>query len=119
MIHHRLLHRMQRAVRIRQMLNRQQLLSIQRRNEQNAGIHRLMPSLPIHQHHGAGPAVPLGAAFLGAAQPLRPAQIFQHGHRRVHVPQRPLLLPELEMNGVAHRAAGPFVVRCSVLHRRS
>ena len=71
-VHHRLLHRMQHAVP-RQMLDRHHVAEVHRRQQADAGVHRLVdqlaPGAPADQH-GAGAAVALGAALLGAAQPL-------------------------------------------------
>ena len=81
-IDHRLLAGMQRAVGRGQILHRQQLLAVQRADELDAGIDRAIAqavAVQLAQHHGAGAAIALAAAFLGADAALRAAQIVQHG----------------------------------------
>ena len=70
-IDHGLLHRMQGAVRARQILDGQQLLAVEGGEELDAGIDGAISEAlarDLAQHHGAGAAIALGAAFLGAGQ---------------------------------------------------
>ena len=89
-IDHRLLHRMQAAVRAFQMLDRQQLAAVQRRQEADAGIDRLVaqPSaIEPADDDGAGAAIALGAAFLAAGTRAVIAQPVEHGQGRVDARQ--------------------------------
>jgi hypothetical protein len=74
---HRALHRMVAA----EVFHREQGLAVQRRDEGGAGIHRVELQRAVHQftdHHRAGAAVALGAAFLGAGAAGILAQPVQH-----------------------------------------
>ena len=86
-LHHRLLHGMQAAVRLLQILDRQQCAAIEGGQEPDAGIDRLegqLTALKLAHDHGAGAAIALGAAFLGAGAMQVFAQMLQHGARRRH-----------------------------------
>jgi epoxyqueuosine reductase len=87
MIDHRLLHGMQRAVRRLQALDRDQLAPVERRDRLDAGIDRAMDEpatvARLRDDHGAGAAIALRAALLGAAAPLGAAQPFEHGRVRI------------------------------------
>src|SRR5690606_40741881 len=64
---------------------------------------------PSHQH-GAGPAIALRAAFLGAAQPPLQPQPVEQGRLRPHIGDGDLLAIEEKPNGVAglrHRCPPP------------
>ena len=70
---HRLLHRVKCAARAGDALDRSHRLAVKLRQEEDACVQRLRAIL-IRDHHGAGAAVALIAAFLGAGQPARFAQ---------------------------------------------
>ena len=95
-IHHRLLHRMQFAA-ARQVLHRHHVAEIDRGQQPDAGVHRLIdqpaPRPAPHQHR-AGAAVALGAALLGAAQPPRQPQMVEQRVGRAHL--RKALLPVVQ-----------------------
>ena len=71
MLDHGLLHRVQPPVRPLQILHRHHVTAIQRGQEPNTGIHRLIAQpgrrQTAHQHR-AGAAIAFGTAFLGARQ---------------------------------------------------
>ena len=82
---HRFLHGMQRAV-LGEILDRDQLCAVDLAEQRDAGIDRLMHQAAValaRHHHGAGAAIALRAAFLGAGRTLLKAQpIKQRGARR-------------------------------------
>ena len=76
MVDHRLLHRMQ-AVALREVLDRDEFGAIDLAKQQYAGVDGLIGELAPAQaceHHRAGAAIALGAAFLRAGRPLLFAQ---------------------------------------------
>ena len=83
-VDHRLLHRMQHAV-AREVFDRDDLAAVGLAGEQDAGIDRLVDE-PLAaqppQHHRAGAAVALGAAFLGAGRAFGQAQVVEQRERR-------------------------------------
>nr|GEU28080.1 hypothetical protein [Tanacetum cinerariifolium] len=90
-VHHGLLHRVQRAAVLLQVFDRKQRLAIERGRELDAGIDRLHVQLAgrieAADDHGAGAAIALGAAFLGAGGVQVFAQVLEHGSSgviRVH-----------------------------------
>ena len=104
-IDHRLLNRVQRAVRPLQMLHRQQPAAVQRGEEADAGVHRLVAQRVAVQppdHHGAGAAVALRTAFLGADPPFRQPQPVQHRQGRIDRVDLPKLVAEIEAEALAH-----------------
>jgi hypothetical protein len=91
MIDHRLLHRVQPAVAPGKMLDRDHMAAIDRGQKPDAGIDRaiaeaLGPKPP--DQHGAGPAIALGAALLGAGEALIEAQEIEQGLVRSNLGQR-------------------------------
>ena len=84
-IDHRTLDRVQRAIRARQMLDGDDMTAVQRGEEPDAGVDGLVDQRPVGQasdQHGAGPAIALGAAFLGSCQAAVQPQEIQQGVRR-------------------------------------
>ena len=74
-VDHGRLHRVQGAV-AGEVLDGDDVAEVDRGEQPDAGIHRLVDQPvagPPADQHRAGAAVALGAALLGAAQPLRPA----------------------------------------------
>ena len=70
-VDHRLLHRMQVAVAPLQMLDRHDMAAVERAEEADAGVDAFIDQACRREppdQHGAGAAIALGAAFLGAAQ---------------------------------------------------
>ena len=82
-VDHRLLHRMQRTVRLTQVLDRQQRLAVQRRQELDACVDGLeLDRAGVGQladDDRARAAVAFRAAFLGAGAMRVLAQVLQHG----------------------------------------
>jgi hypothetical protein len=107
-IDHCLLHRVQRPISGGEVLDGQQLTAVQGREEQDAGVDGLMAAILIHEYNCTRAAVAFRAAFLGAAQTFRTAQIFQHGHGRVDVTERSRFGSEAEVDRVAHRILSPW-----------
>ena len=84
---HRGLNRMRAAVGPAQTLDRPHRKSVDLSHHRDAGVHRLASRLSIRavafEHHGAGPAIALGTALLGAFQAAPLAQpVEQRRHRR-------------------------------------
>ena len=78
MIDHRLLDRMQRAVR--EILDRDDLAAVDLAQQQDAGIERLVAHHAVDHaanDHRAGAAIALGAAFLGANGAFLKPQVIQ------------------------------------------
>ena len=103
-VDHGLLHRMQ-AVIAGEAFNRDELLAVECRQELDArvdGPNRYVIALSIQFRNddGAGAAVTLGAAFLGAGTTEILAQELQHGPRRVYVGEFIALAVENETNGI-------------------
>ena len=72
---HRLLHRMQRPVGPRQMLDSHHMRAVQRAGKADAGIDRFIDQLVATQpsdQHRARPAIPLRAALFAAGPPRAP-----------------------------------------------
>ena len=78
-----LLHGMKRAVRCRQAFNREERAIVDLRQHHQAGIHRLVShgtiALPA-KDDGAGAAIALGTAFLGAGEMRAGTQPIKHRH---------------------------------------
>jgi hypothetical protein len=77
---HGALHRVQRPVRRLEALDRHHLLAVERRHEADARVDRAVAhraAVRLAHDHGAGAAVALGAALLGAAAPERAAKVLQ------------------------------------------
>lgn len=79
-INHRLLYRVQRAIRPGNPLDGAHRLGGQLRQQQDAGIQRPGPAM-IADHHRAGPAIALVAALFGALQLAHLAQPVQKRYR--------------------------------------
>jgi len=95
---HGLLHRVQGAIVLLQVLHRKQGLAVERGNELDAGIDRVHPDLAILEradHDRAGAAIAFGAAFLGAGAVQVVAQVLQNG---------------LSRRGIAHFAHAALIV---------
>ena len=108
-IDHRLLHRMQRAVRAAQMLDGDDMAAVERAEEADAGIDAFIDQLAAGQpadQHRAGAAIALGAAFLGAAQRAAQPQIVEQRLVRRDRRQRDVLAVEDEADFVADRRLG-------------
>jgi len=76
-IDQRLLHRVQRAAGAAQLIDRDELLAVERADEGDAAIDGAPAQAAragLTHHHGAGAAVALGAALLGALEPALLAQ---------------------------------------------
>ena len=85
-IHHRLLHGMQAAIRLSQILDGEQGLAIERRKKLNTRIDRLHPDLPVakfSEHDRACTAIALRTTFLGACPTKRFPQIIEHSPGRI------------------------------------
>ncbi|MNT22845.1 hypothetical protein D3C72_1582440 [compost metagenome] len=88
-LHHGLLHRVERTVRLTQVFHGDQGLAVERGQELDAGIDGLeghvAAVLQLADHDGTGAAVAFSAAFLGAGAAHVLAQVLQHGagHRGV------------------------------------
>ena len=71
MLDHGGLNGVQPAIRAPQMLDRDDVATVARGEEADAGIDRFVMQMPVMQpadQNGAGTAIPLGTAFLGAGQ---------------------------------------------------
>ena len=70
--------RVKLAVCAAQALDGDELLAVQRRHEQDAGVDRAIAQAIAHdfaEHHGASAAIALSASLLGAASPLGAAKV--------------------------------------------
>ena len=88
-INQRLLYGVKNAIR-RQIVHGDEFLAVELHDKQDAGVDRLIGDTAVLQAsecHGAGAAIALVAAFLGAARPLFQPQIVQYGAHRRHVMQ--------------------------------
>ena len=74
------LHRMRRAVGAAQAFHRAHRHAMQLAEHRQAGIDRRAMAVRLFQHHGAGAAIALGAAFLGAGERRGAAQPVQQRH---------------------------------------
>ena len=111
-IDHRLLHRMERAVRCGQTFDREDGAIVDLRKHHEAGIHRpkLQRSVNLAaKHDGAGTAVALGAPFLRSGETRAGAKPVQHCHARRRVVRAAGLAVQQEL----HRCHG----RCSLRRR--
>ena len=89
-----------------QVLDRDQLLAVQLRQEQDAGVERAVAqalAVRLAEHHGAGAAIAFGAALLGAGPALHLTQIVQHREVRVDLAQRARLVAEEETDRLGHQ----------------
>jgi hypothetical protein len=87
------------------MLDCNDMLSVQRRQEDDAGIDRLIFNLVVIQftdNNGTRAAVALGAAFLGTGQPFLQAEILQDGRGRRQVRNFSHFIVEYEFYDVRH-----------------
>ncbi len=101
---------MQRARLRAEALDRRHAAALEHRQQQNARIHGALTHDavdPLPDDDGAGAAVALRAAFLGALEAKRPAEIFEEGrggrNTRGHVPGT----IENERHVIAHRLHVP------------
>ncbi|OIQ65729.1 hypothetical protein GALL_527070 [mine drainage metagenome] len=74
---HRLLHRVQRAIGACDTFDGAHRFAVDLRQHQDAGIQRAR-ALCVGDHHRAGTAIALGAAFLGPGEPAIEPQIIQN-----------------------------------------
>src|SRR5262249_16512641 len=84
-IDERLLHRMERPVRARQTLDRENRAIVDLRQHHQAGIYRaeLQRSVdPSTDDDGPGPAIPLRTTFLGSGEMRAGAKPVEHRHAR-------------------------------------
>jgi hypothetical protein len=80
---HGRLHGMRRAARAVQALDGTHGPAVDLSQQGDAGIHRRAPAVGALQHDGAGAAIALGTALLGAPEPPMLAQpVEQRRHRR-------------------------------------
>ncbi len=97
-----LLHRMERAVRLRQTLDRDHRQGVDLRHQHETGIDGAVGHAPVilrqTDHHGAGAAIAFGAAFLGAGQMRVQPQIIQQRHGRRNAVLRAPAAVQLEAN---------------------
>ncbi len=83
-VDHRLLHRMQ-LVAVGEVLHGDDFGAVGLTSQQDAGVDRLVDDPAAGeapQHHGAGAAVALGAAFLGAGRALVETEVIQQCQSR-------------------------------------
>src|SRR5690606_18073318 len=103
---HGLLYGMERAVGAAQVLDRDQLPAVALRHEQDAGVDRAVAdplAVELAEHHGAGAAVALGAAFLGPGAPLGLAQPVQDGEVRIEPAQLARLVAKEKAHRLGHQ----------------
>ena len=84
-IDHRLLHRMERAVRCSQAFDREDGSIVDLRQHHQAGIHRLKPQRSVDlaaKDDRAGAAIAFGASFLRSGETCAGPQPVQHRHAR-------------------------------------
>jgi hypothetical protein len=110
MVDHRALHRMQRAIGAGQPLDGAHGLAVKLRQEQDAGIERARAPR-VADHHRAGAAIALVAAFLGAGQAALLAQPVEQRARRRRVRQRTGV--PLRRNAISLMSVQPPPVRGS------
>ena len=106
-LHHRLLDRMQTAIRAFEMLDREQLAAIQRRQEADAGIDRFIAQIAAVEppdNDGAGAAIAFGAAFLRAGHALVEPQPVEHRQGRVAAVEFDQPVAEQEAQPLTHSA---------------
>jgi hypothetical protein len=103
---HRLLDRVERAVRALEVLDGQELAAVQRRHEADAGIDRAVAQPAVFglgDDDAARPAIALGTALLGAPPEGVAPEPFEHGERRVDGLERDRLVPQKEAHAAAHQ----------------
>ena len=112
LLHHRRWTGCRVAVGPAQVLHGEKLAAVELTQEGDAGIDRAVAqalgagrALGAHHDHGAGPAIALVAALLGADQPLGAAQPVEHRQRRVAGLDRAQLMAEEEADRVSHAAS--------------
>ena len=107
-VDHRLLDRVQAAVRTLQILDGEQLAAVEGAHELDAGIDRAVVEpigVGLGHDHGAGAAVALVAPFLGAgAAPAQPEPV-EHRLGRVDPVELDQLVAEEEADLVTHGGA--------------
>src|SRR5205085_1648054 len=107
-VDHRLLHRVQ-AVAALQVLDGEERLAVERRQEADARVHRLQPQLAggveVADDDRAGAAVALGAAFLRAGAAAVLAQPLEHRARRRRVGDLDPLVAVEEADGAGGHVA--------------
>jgi hypothetical protein len=111
---HRRLHRVQRAIRAGDALDGAHRLAVQLRQEQDAGIQRPAAGR-VGQHDGAGAAIALVAALLGAFQPAVLAQPVQQRPRRRRIadPDRRAVQQKRNLRHDMTRRLLPVQGRCA------
>ena len=117
---HRFLHRMQRAVRLTQVLDGEERFAVQRRHELDAGVDRLEVDaarlVALADHDRARAAVAFGAAFLGAGAMRVLAQILQDGAGDGRILDLTDRVAVVEANRLSHVSLlSMFCVRWDVL----
>ena len=111
---HRALDRVERAAP-RQALDGLQRLAVEHRQEEDAGIDRApfdRVAVQLAEQHGAGAAIALGAAFLGAGAAQRVAQIVEDGGGGIGVLDLDHLAVEEEADHLGLPAAIQAPSRC-------
>ena len=106
-VDHGLLAGMQLAAGTREVLDRQHELAFELRQESDAGVDGAIcdpAALKRSDHHRAGAAIALRAAFLGACQRFRPAQILEKRRGRVDPANGLDLAIQHKGYAVTHRA---------------
>src|SRR3954451_12390321 len=95
---------MQRPVACK-VLYRNDLAAVDLADEQDAGIHRLIDEAlgEAPQHNRTGPAIALGAAFLGAGRALSEAQVVEQRERRRNAGELHHLAAPQEPDLAAHQ----------------
>ena len=109
---HGLLHRVQAT--IGEVINGDHLGTVGLAGEQDAGIDRRIGDAAIDaaaQHHRAGAAIALGAAFLGAERALLQAQIVEQGQGRAEAAEPHLAPTPQKPDFVTHSALILFLNR--------
>src|SRR5688500_5521764 len=95
-------------------------LAVDLAQQRDAGIHRLATAVGAFQHDGAGAAIALGAALLGAPEPAMLTQpVEQRGHRRQAVELHRLVVQD-KTNAVRHANdcdRGKLYAQVALLHR--
>jgi hypothetical protein len=109
LIDHCLLDGMERAIGAAQMFDGDQMGAVQAAHETDAGGDRVVDNLVAMEapdEHGAGAAIALGAAFLGAAQALFEPKPIEQRRIGLDIGEADLLVVENEPNGTRNFALG-------------
>ncbi len=110
-LHQRFLDRMKDAIIGRKILDRDERLAIQHRQEVNTSIDGLVAQSAVREideDHRARTAIALVASLLRARPALGEADIVEHRRRRLEMVERNDLTVADETNGRAHRLAPPI-----------